>query len=56
MPQEVLDLHSGGAPYHRLFFRRGAFVDIVNCGSTDCAKLLVVRPNDADGPSVNEAL
>lgn len=56
MPQEVLDLHGGGAPYHRLFFRRGAFVDIVNCSSTDCTELVRVPPNDADRPSVNEAL
>ena len=56
MPQEVLDLHSGGVPYKCLFVRRGAFVDIVNCGLTDVVEPVRVRPNDADRPSVNKAL
>lgn len=55
MPQEVLDLHSGGTLQHRLFFWRRTFVDIFNRGFTDFFEQVLVRSNNADRPSVNEA-
>lgn len=56
MPQEILELHGRGVLYRRLFFRGRAFVDIVQRGLADLVEPLWVSSNDADRPSVNEAL
>ena len=54
MPQEVLDLHRGGSPYHHNLLLRVAFVNIQDSSLADIVELVTVRPDDIERPFVDE--